>query len=122
VSGLQTPEETGANENVAARPQRPPLDLSNLNEILFAEDLACIFGITAKQAGTNLASGLYGPRVLVGKQYAILRDVMLEHLAARSEQPERAGESAGAPYRSADRLLAHHRDREAPGRRGRQNS
>ena len=57
--------------------KRPPLNLAKLNEILFAEDLAYIFNITAKQAGQNLASGAYFARLRIGKELVQVKQMML---------------------------------------------
>ena len=64
--------------------QRPSLDLANLNEILFVDDLAFVFRISENQARANLSAGKYGPWFPAGKRMAILRSEMLEHFRSRS--------------------------------------
>jgi len=58
-----------------------------LPEVLHAEHLAGVFGVSVSQARQNLAAGTYGPRFRVGKRWGILRTVMIEHLHRMSEMP-----------------------------------
>lgn len=70
--------DKGTNPTVAGR---------RLSEILHAEELAEVFGISVSQARQNLAAGIYGPRFKVGKRYGILRAKLLGHLEELSELP-----------------------------------